>query len=206
MNKAIPLTLATLAFTFSSFAYSAQFSSVIDAMAIPKNVKYNVSSWENIDKIQGVAWEVPYDKLSDDPTIINGITYVGDTRLNISGNSNFMESIDISIETEGEGENPFESADYSERKIIKLIGPGKLIRIPTLFCEVNGHDFLDNTYQFKRLKNQPVFIRHTGIWNPTLGYFGSRHENITVSNELHHLNNFDESCYDTPTYEKWEVD
>ena len=206
MNKAIPLTLATLAFTFSSFAYSAQFSSVIDAMAIPKNVKYNVSSWENIDKIQGVAWEVPYDKLSDDPTIINGITYVGDTKLNISGNSNFMESIDIFIETEGEGENPFESADYSERKIIKLIGPGKLIRIPTLFCEVNGHDFLDNTYQFNRLKNKPVFIRHSGMWSSIVGYPSYRVENIRVANELFYLNNFDEECYGTPIYEKWKVD
>ena len=196
MNKAIPLALAILAFTFSSSAYSAQFSSVIDAIDIPKHAKYNLSSWENIDKIQGVSWVVPYDKLSHEKTIIEGSTDVGDISLTIVDDNDLMRTISIwpgAIE----GENPFGDDDYSE---------SELIRIPAFFCDVNNDDFLDNTYQFKRLKNQPVFIRHTGIWNPTLGYFGSRHENITVSNELHHLNNFDESCYDTPTYEKWEVD
>ena len=43
MDKAMSLTLATLAFTFSASAYSAQFSSIIDAIAIPKNVEYNRS-------------------------------------------------------------------------------------------------------------------------------------------------------------------
>lgn len=43
MIKAISLILTTIAFTFSTPAYSAQFSSIIDAIAIPKNVEYNRS-------------------------------------------------------------------------------------------------------------------------------------------------------------------
>ncbi len=93
MSKTILLIVATTAFAFSTSAYSAQFSSIIDAMAIHKNVEYNVNSWENVEKVQGVEWEWPYYESGAHDSTMIGTTKVGDsknpnigyTEINING-------------------------------------------------------------------------------------------------------------------------
>ena len=109
MNKAISLTLATLAFTFSASAYSAQFSSIIDAMAIPKNSLNNVSGWENADEIKGVKWKWPYYESGAHDSTMEGTTKVGSsknpnigyTEVTITGARTFMTAIEIMIQNEG---------------------------------------------------------------------------------------------------------
>ena len=193
------LALATIAFTFSASAYSAQFSSIIDAISIPENVDYNVSSWVNAEKIEGVEWEWPYYESGAHDSTMVGTTKVGNSRnpnigyteITINGTRTFITKIYTMIQNEGE--NP------SKSEINKLFGKGELIRIPSS-CDQDYATGGDRTYQFKRPKNQPVFIRYWSTW----GASGSGTVNITVANRLVELNDYDD-CYDKQTLEKWQV-
>lgn len=198
MIKAISVTLTTIAFTFSTPAYAAQFSSIIDAMAIPKNVEYNVSNWENAEKIQGVEWEWPYyESGAHDHTMV-GTTKVGSsknpnigyTEVAINGARTFITEIEITIQNEGE--NP------SKSEINKLFGSGKLVKILSS-CDQDYATWADATYQLNKTKAQPVFIRYGSSW----GASGSGAVTIKVANSLVDLNGYDD-CYDRQTLDKWK--
>lgn len=200
MSKTITLALATIAFTFSTSVYSAQFSSIIDAIAIPKNVEYNVSNWENAEKIKGVKWEWPYYESGAHDHTMAGTTKVGNSRnpnigyteITINGTRTFITKIEIMIQNEGE--NP------SKSEVNKLFGSGKLIKISSS-CDQDSFTGGDTTYQFSRLKDQPVFIRYWSSWGAS-GRSGA--VEITVANRLVDLNGYDD-CYDKRTLEKWRV-
>lgn len=197
MSKTILLIVATTAFAFSTSAYSAQFSSIIDAMAIPKNVEYNVNSWENVEKVQGVEWEWPYYESGAHDSTMIGTTKVGDsknpnigyTEININGTRTFITDIKITIQNEGE--NP------SNNEVNKLFGSGKVVKIASS-CDQDYATWADATYMFKRPKDQPVFIRYGSSW----GASGSGTVMVTVANSLVGLNDYD-NCYDNKTLEKW---
>ena len=203
MNKAMSLTLATLAFTFSASAYSAQFSSIIDAMAMPKNSLGNVSGWENADKIKGVKWKWPYYESGAHDSTMEGTTKVGRsknpnvgyTEVTITGARTFMTAIDLMIQNEGE--NP------SKSEIRKLFGSGRVLKIASS-CDQNDATWGDVTYHFTSSKGQPAFIRYGSSW----GASGSGAVTITVANRLKDLNSRYgyEDCYDSRTLEKWAVD
>ena len=212
MNKAISLTLATLAFTFSASAYSAQFSSIIDAMAMPKASPSNVSGWENVDKIKGIKWKWPYYESGAHDSTMEGTTKVGSsknpnvgaTEITITGARTFMTAIEIIIQNEGE--NP------SKSEINKLFGPGRVLKIESS-CNKNDATWGDTTYHFTSSKGQPGFIRYESSW----GASGSGAVTITVANRLtdlnHRYDDYDydydydyEDCYDNRILEKWAVD
>lgn len=206
MNKAISLTLATLAFTFSASAYSAQFSSIIDAVAIPKTSPNTVSVWENADKIKGIKWKWPYYESGAHDSTMEGTTKVGSsknpnvgaTEITITGARTFMTAIEIMIQNEGE--NP------SKSEINKLFGAGRVLKIASS-CDQNDATWGDATYHFTSSKGQPGFIRYESSW----GASGSGAVTITVANRLTDLNHRyddyeDENCYDNRTLEKWAVD
>ena len=207
MNKTIPLALATLAFTFSASAYSAQFSSIIDAMAIPKTSPSNVSVWENIDKIKGVKWKWPYYESGAHDSTMEGTTKVGSSRnpnigyteITITGARTFMTAIEIMIQNEGE--HP------SKSEINKLFGSGKSIKIASS-CDNNNANEGDATYHFTRAKVQPVFIRYQINWGAAGKGASAGGATITVANRLIDLNSRYgyEDCYNTRTLEKWAVD
>lgn len=206
MNKAISLTLATLTFTFSASAYSAQFSSIIDAMAIPKTSQGNVSGWENADKIKGVKWKWPYYESGAHDSTMEGITKVGNsknpnvgyTEVTITGARNFMTAIEIMIQNEGESP--------SKSEINKLFGPGKLIKIVSS-CDSNHPNEGDASYQFTRANSQPVFIRYQINWGAAGKGGSAGGATITVANRLVGLNSRYgyEDCYDSRTLDKWAV-
>ena len=206
MKKAISLTLTTLVFTFSTSVYSAQFSSIIDAMAIPKNVEYNVSSWENAEKIQGVEWKWPYYESGAHDRTMEGTTKVGNsknpnigyTEVTITGTRTFMTAIEIMIQNEGE--NP------SESEVNKLFGSGKVIKIASS-CDNNNGDDGDATYHFTRAKYQPVFIRYSISWGAAGKGASAGGADITVANRLADLNSRYgyEDCYNNRTLDKWAV-
>ena len=207
MNKAMSLTLATLAFTFSAPAYSAQFSSIIDAMAIPKNSLNNVSGWENADEIKGVKWKWPYYESGAHDSTMEGTTKVGRsknpnvgyTEVTITGARTFMTAIEIMIQNEGESP--------SKSEINKLFGSGKVVKIASS-CDSNHPNEGDATYYFTRAKDQPIFIRYE-INLGAAGKGGSAGgASITVANRLTDLNSRYgyEDCYDNRTLEKWAVD
>lgn len=131
MRKTIKLALATIVFTFSASAYSAQFSSIVDAIAIPKNAEYSVSNWDNIEKIKDVEWEWPYYQSGAHDHTMVGTTKVGNSRnpnigyteITVNGARAFITKIEIIIQNEGE--NP------SKKEVNKLFGSGKLIKIPS---------------------------------------------------------------------------
>ena len=196
-SKTLLLAFATTAITFSASAYSAQFSSIIDAIAIPKNVEYNVNSWENVDKIQGIEWEWPYYESGAHDSTMVGTTKVGNsknpnigyTEININGTRTFITDIKIMIQNEGE--NP------SKNEVNKLFGSGKVVKIASS-CDQDYATSGDATYQFSRLEDQPVFIRYWSSW----GASGSGAITIAVANSLVDLNDYDD-CYDEKTLEKW---
>lgn len=196
-SKTLILAFATTALTFSASAYSAQFSSIIDAIAIPKNVEYNVNSWEDVEKIQGIEWQWPYYESGAHDSTMTGTTKVGNsknpnigyTQISVNGARNFITNIEIMIQNEGE--NP------SKSEINKLFGSGEIIKIASS-CDQDHATWADATYQFKRPKDRPVFIRHGSGW----GASGSGAVTITVANSLLYLNDYDD-CYDEKTLEKW---
>ncbi len=195
-SKTLLLAFATTALTFSASAYSAQFSSIIDAIAIPKNVEYNVNSWENVEKIQGIEWEWPYYESGAHDSTMAGTTKVGNsknpnigyTQIKVNGARTFITNIEVMIQNEGE--NP------SKSEINKLFGSGEIIKIASS-CDQNYATSADATYQFKRSKEQPVFIRYGSSW----GASGSGAITIAVANNLVYLNDYDD-CYDEKTLEK----
>jgi len=197
MSKTIILAFATTALTFSASAYSAQFSSVIDAIAIPENVGYNVNGWENVEKVQGVEWEWPYYESGAHDSTMVGTTKVGNsknpnighTEITVNGARTFITDIGIMIQNEGE--NP------SNIEMNRLFGSGKVVQIASS-CDQNDATWGDATYQLKRAKDQPVFIRYGSSW----GASGSGAINIKVANRLIYLNDYDD-CYDKETLEKW---
>lgn len=199
MRKTILLVFITIAFTFSVSAHSAQFSSIVDAIAIPNNAEYNVNSWENVEKVQGVEWEWPYYESGAHDSTMVGITKVGDsrnpnigyTKVSVNGTRTFITNIEIMIQNEGE--NP------SNAEINNLFGSGKVIKIKSS-CDQDYATWADATYQLDRLEDQPVFIRYGSSW----GASGSGAVTITVANSLVHLNDYDD-CYDEQTLEKWSA-
>lgn len=187
--KIIYLTFITVAFTFSTSAYSAQFSSIIDAIAIPKNAEYTVNSWENTEQIQGIKWEWPYYESGAHDSTMVGTTKVGNSRnpnigyteITINGARTFITGIEITIQNEGE--NPSKSA------INGLFGSGSITKIPSS-CDQDYATWADATYQFKKSRFQPVFIRYASSW----GASGSGAVTINIANSLRDLN--DDDCYD----------
>ncbi|MDE4454403.1 hypothetical protein [Psychrobacter sp. DAB_AL62B] len=196
-SKTLLLAFATTALTFSASAYSAQFSSIIDVIAIPKNVEYNVNGWEDVEKIQGIEWEWPYYESGAHDSTMVGTTKVGNsknpnigyTQINVNGARTFITNIEIMIQNEGG--NP------SKSEINKLFGSGEIIKIASS-CDQDYATWADATYQFKRSKEQPVFIRYGSSW----GASGSGAVTIAVANNLVYLNDYDD-CYDKKTLEKW---
>lgn len=195
-SKTLLLAFATTALTFSAFAYSAQFSSIIDAIAIPENVEYNANSWEDVEKIQGIEWEWSYYESGAHDSTMVGTTKVGNsknpnigyTQIKVNGTRTFITNIEIMIQNEGE--NP------SRSEINKLFGSGEVIKISSS-CDQDYATWADATYQFKRSKEQPVFIRYGSSW----GASGSGAITIGVANSLVYLNDYD-NCYDEKILEK----
>lgn len=195
-SKTLLLAFATTALTFSASAYSAQFSSIIDAIAIPENVEYNANSWEDVEKIQGIEWEWSYYESGAHDSTMVGTTKVGNsknpnigyTQIKVNGTRTFITNIEIMIQNEGE--NP------SRSEINKLFGSGEVIKISSS-CDQDYATWADATYQFKRSKEQPVFIRYGSSW----GASGSGAITIGVANSLVYLNDYD-NCYDEKILEK----
>ncbi len=197
MNKTTLVVFATTALTFSASAHCAQFSSFIDAIAIPENAEYNINSWENAENIQGVEWEWPYYESGAHDSTMVGTTKVGNsknpnigyTEITINGARTFITDIKIMIQNEGE--NP------SKTEINSLFGSGKVVKIVSS-CDQDYATWGDATYMFKRPKDQPVYIRYGSSW----GASGSGAVTATVANSLVSLNGYDD-CYDKKTLEKW---
>ena len=191
MSKTIVLALATIAFTFSASACSAQFSSIIDTIAIPKNVEHSVA-WENAESIKGVKWKWPYyESGAHDHTMV-GTTQVGKdknpnigyTEVTINGARTFITNIEINISNDG--------GDPSESEVKEFFGSGKVMKVVSS-CDQDEPSWKVATYSFKRPKDQPVFIKYETSW----GASGSGSTTLTVANQLEYLSNYGyEDCYD----------
>ena len=191
--------LSIAAMTCSTPALAAQFSSVIKAMAIPESARHNANGWDSIDDIEGVIWEWPYYESGAHDSTMVGHTKVGnsknpnigDTSLYVNGARSFITDIKISIQNLGE--------DPSEAALKNLFGQGESTKIPSS-CDQSYATEAEATYQFKKSKYRPVFIRYSSSW----GGSGGGSVDIIVANSLIRLNDGYDDCYDQQTLEAWE--
>lgn len=208
MNKFTFPIAAIVAMIFSVPAYSAQFSSVVDSVAIPKNASYSGHSWEDADKIRGITWRWPYYNSGAHNYTMIGETKVGNsknpnigyTEVRINGNRNFIVKAHILMQNGG--------VIPSKESVNYYLGKGKVIKIKSS-CDEDYMSYIsshDATYRFTKKNFKPVFVRYSSSW----GASGSGSTGIVVANYLEQLNEYDsyrgfrENCYDKQTLDKWK--
>lgn len=203
MNKLTFPIAAIAAMIFSVPAYSAQFSSVVDSVAIPKNASYSGHSWEDADKIRGITWRWPYYNSGAHNYTMIGETKVGNsknpnigyTEVKINGNRNFIVKAHIFMQNEG--------AMPSKESVNYYLGKGEVVKIKSS-CDYDSALHGDATYSFTKKNFKPIFVRYSSSW----GASGSGSTNIVVANYLEQLNEYNsysgfrEDCYDKQTLDK----
>lgn len=145
--------------SFSSVpALAGQLDSVINAVAIPENVEYNVKGWEGIDDIENVDWSWPYYEIGQHDYIMVGKSQLGNNRnpnigaidIRVEGVRTFFNSVNITISNGG--------YPTSKSSINKLFGHGAVKEIASKCNDSFGYTGSVSTYSFKRAGYEPIFI------------------------------------------------
>lgn len=174
--------------TFSSFpALAGQFDSVINAVAIPENVEYNVNGWESIDDIEGVDWSWPYYEIGKHDYIMIGTGQLGNNRnpnigaidIRVEGARTFFNSVYIVISNGG--------FPTSKNSLNKLFGRGMVKEVASKCNEGFSYTGSNAIYSFKRQGYNPVFIRYG--FSEGSAMFAT---DIKLSNSL---DNLTDDCY-----------
>lgn len=158
--KKIKLLFLVLATTCSVPALAGQLDSVINVVAIPENVEYNVKGWESIDDIKGVDWSWPYYETGEHDYIMVGTSQLGNDRnpnvgamdIRVEGVRTFFNSVSIIISNGG--------FPTSTSSLNKFFGQGVVKEIASKCNESFGYTGSNATYSFKRIGYNPVFIRY----------------------------------------------
>ncbi len=184
MNKILCFVLAS---TCSFPALAGQFDSVINAVAIPENVQYNVKGWESIDDIEGVDWSWPYYEVGKHDYMMIGTGQLGNNHnpnigamdIRVEGARTFFNSVYIVISNGG--------FPTSKSSLNKLFGQGVVKEVPSKCNESFGYTGSNATYSFKRKGYNPVFIRYG--FSEGSAMFAT---DIKLSNSL---DNLTDDCY-----------
>lgn len=157
----------------ASNAGAAQFSSVIDAMAIRTSAAHTNNDWEATTKIAGVKWRWPYyESGAHDHTMV-GTTKVGKSRnpnigateVVVSGMRSMISSVTVRVANESLG--------------IETLGPGAATKIHTNCDESSGSSSVD-FYKFQKTGFKPLYVSLQSSW----GASGSGTVELGVSYDI----------------------
>lgn len=185
--KKTNLVFLVLLITVSIPAFAGQLYSVINAMAIPENVEYNVKGWESIDDIEDVDWIWPYYEVGKHDYIMTGKGQLGNDRnpnigamdIRVEGARTFFNSVNIVISNGG--------FPTSKNSLNKLFGQGIVKEVESKCNESFGYTGSNATYSFKRKGFNPVFVRYG--FSEGSAMFAT---DIKLSNSL---DNLTDDCY-----------